>query len=143
MWPYVPKAGARSLRMVVDEALPAPLAAGPLSVTHWAHTAAVPGQDLAVTLTWQATAPIDRQINTSFRLVDGEGKVVAQQDGPPARGIIPTNLFFATPLPDSKTLPLPADLAPGQYQLQVVAYDVDTVTPLSEPLVVGTVEITD
>ncbi|MFN8464382.1 MAG: glycosyltransferase family 39 protein [Caldilineaceae bacterium] len=129
--------------MVVDEALPAPLAAGPLSVTRWAHTAAIPGQDLAVTLTWQATAPIDRQINTSFRLVDGEGKVVAQQDGPPARGIIPTNLFFATPLPDSKTLHLPGDLAPGQYLLQVVAYDVDTVTPLSEPLVVGTLEITD
>jgi hypothetical protein len=127
--------------LVVDEALPAPLAAGPLSVTHWAHTAAVPGEDLAVTLMWQATAPIDRQINTSFRLVNGEGKVVAQQDGPPARGIIPTNLFFATPLPDSKILSLPADLAPGQYQLQVVAYDVDTVTPLSEPLVAGTVEI--
>ena len=126
---------------VVDEVLAPPLAAGLLSVTHWAHTAAAPGQELAVTLTWQATAPIDRQINTSFRLVDGEGKVVAQQDGPPARGIIPTNLFFATPLPDSKTLSLPANLAPGSYQLQVVAYDVDTVTPLSEPLVVGTVEI--
>ena len=86
-------------------------------------------------------APIDRQINTSFRLVDGQGQVVAQQDGPPARGIIPTNLFFATPLPDSKTLALPANLAPGQYQLQVVAYDVDTVAPLSEPLVVGAVDV--
>ena len=127
--------------MVVDEALSAPLAAGPLSVTHWAHTAAVPGQELTVTLTWQATAPIDRQINTSFRLVDSGGNVVAQHDGPPTRGIIPTNLFFATPLPDSKTLSLPADLATGEYQLQVVAYDVVTVTPLSEPLVVGTVEI--
>jgi hypothetical protein len=127
--------------MVVDEALSTPLAAGPLSITRWAHTAAVPGQELDVTLTWQAIAPIDRQINTSFRLVDSGGNVVAQQDGPPARGIIPTNLFFATPLPDSKTLLLPVDLASGEYQLQVVAYDVDTVTPLSEPLVVGSVEI--
>jgi hypothetical protein len=127
--------------LVVDEVLPAPLAAGPLSITRWAHSAAVPGQELAVTLTWQATAPIDRQINTSLRLVDGQGQVVAQQDGPPAAGIIPTNLFFGTPLPDSKTLSLPADLAPGEYLLQVVAYDVDTVTPIGEPLVVGTVEI--
>ncbi len=129
--------------LVVDAALPAPLAVGPLAVVRWAHSAPVPGQDLAVTLTWQATAPIDRQINTSFRLVDGAGAVVAQQDGPPARGIIPTNLFFATALPDSKTLSLPAGLGPGTYQLQVVAYDVDTVTPLREPLVVGTVEIGD
>jgi hypothetical protein len=127
--------------MGVAEALPTPLAAGPLSLTRWAHSAAVPGQDLAVTLTWQATAPIERQINTSFRLADAAGKVVAQQDGPPARGIIPTNLFFATPLPDTKTLSLPADLAPGEYQLQVIAYEVDTVTPVGEPLLVGVVSV--
>lgn len=128
--------------MVVAEPLSPPLAAGPLSLTSWAHSAAAPGQDLAVNLTWQATAPIDRQINTSFRLVDIAGKIVAQQDGPPARGIIPTNLFFSTPLPDSKTLSLPIGLAPGEYQLQVVAYDVETVTPAGEPLVVGTLTVT-
>jgi hypothetical protein len=127
--------------MGVAEALPTPLAAGPLSLTRWAHSAAVPGQDLAVTLTWQATAPIDRQINTSFRLADAAGNIVAQQDGPPALGIIPTNLFFATPVPDTKTLALPADLAPGDYQLQVVAYKVDTVTPVGEPLLVGVLRI--
>lgn len=129
--------------MVVDEALAQPLAAGPLAVTRWAHSAAVAGQGLAVTLTWQAAGSIDRQINTSFRLVDAAGSVVAQQDGPPARGIIPTNLFFGTPLPDSKTLVLPADLPPGEYQLQVVAYDVETVAPVGEPIVVGTVAIAD
>jgi hypothetical protein len=127
--------------MVVDEPLSPPLNAGPLSLIRWAHSAAVPGQQLDVNLTWQSTAPVDRQINTSFRLVDGAGRVVAQQDGPPARGIIPTNLFFATPLSDSKALSLPADLAPGGYQLQVVAYDVETVTPVAEPLVVGAVNV--
>jgi hypothetical protein len=127
--------------MVVDEPLSPPLNAGPLSLIRWAHSAAVPGQKLDVNLTWQSTAPIDRQINTSFRLVDGAGSIVAQQDGPPARGIIPTNLFFATPLSDSKALSLPADLAPGGYQLQVVAYDVETVTPVAEPLVVGAVNV--
>jgi hypothetical protein len=127
--------------MVVEEALPAPLVAGPLSVTRWGHSAARPGQDLGITLTWQGTAPIDGQINTSFRLVGDAGNVVAQQDGPPARGIIPTNLFFGTPLPDSKTLSLPADLTPGEYQLQVVAYDVDTVAPVAEPLNIGTISV--
>jgi hypothetical protein len=127
--------------MVLDEVLPEPPTVGPLALTRWAHSAAVGGQDLHVTLTWQATAPIDRQINTSFRLVDSDGTVVAQEDGPPAHGIIPTNLFFATPLPDSKTLALPADLPAGSYQLQVVAYAVDTVTPVGDPLTLGTVEV--
>jgi hypothetical protein len=127
--------------LVVDEALPAPLAAGPLTLTRWAHSAPAAGDEMAVTLTWQANAPIDRQINTSLRLVDAAGNVVAQQDGPPARGIIPTNLFFGTPLPDSKLLPLPADLPPGAYQLQVVAYEVETITPVGEPLGVGILEV--
>jgi hypothetical protein len=127
--------------LVVDAPLPTPLTAGELSLTHWAHSAARAGEDLAVTLTWQATAPIARQINTSFRLVDAGGTIVAQADGPPARGIIPTNLFFATPLPDAKTLALPADLPPGPYQLQVVAYDVATVTPLGAPLTVGAITV--
>jgi hypothetical protein len=127
--------------MVMDAAPEQTLTAGPLTVTRWAHSAAVPGQDLTVTLTWQANAPIDRQINTSFRLVDASGSVVAQRDGPPARGIIPTNLFFGTPLPDTKTLALPSDLPPGAYTLQVVAYDVATVTPVGEPLTVGSLTI--
>ena len=80
-------------------------------------------------------------IDMSGRAIDAAGNVVAQQDGPPARGIIPTNLFFDTPLPDSKALALPADLAPGDYQLQVVAYEVETVTPVGEPLVVGSLAV--
>ena len=72
---------------------------------------------------------------------DAAGNVVAQQDGPPAAGILPTNLFFGTPLPDSKPLSLPADLPPGEYQLQVVAYAVETVTPVGEPLLVGSLEV--
>jgi hypothetical protein len=128
--------------MVEDAALAQPLTAGPLTVTRWAHSAAAPGENLTVTLTWQANAPIDRQINTSFRLVDAEGRVAAQVDGPPARGIIPTNLFFGTPLPDTKTLALPSDLAPGEYNLQVVAYDVATVAPVGEPLTIGTISVT-
>ena len=134
-------AGWRAGPPLVEETLPAPLAAGPLTLIRWAHSAPVRGQDMSVTLTWQANAPIDRQINTSFRLLDGAGEVVAQQDGPPARGIIPTNLFFGAPLPDSKTLPLPADLPAGEYRLEVVAYEVETVTPVGEPLVVGTLAI--
>jgi 4-amino-4-deoxy-L-arabinose transferase-like glycosyltransferase len=127
--------------LIADESLPTPLSAGPFTATRWAHSVPAAGQEMAITVTWQANAPIDRQINTSFRLLDSAGNVVAQQDGPPARGIISTNLFFGTPLPDSKTLALPAGLAPGEYKFQVVAYDVETVAPVGEPLVVGSVMV--
>jgi 4-amino-4-deoxy-L-arabinose transferase-like glycosyltransferase len=40
-------------------------------------------------------------------------------------------------LPDPKTLNIPADLAPGRYRLDVVAYDVETTQPVGEPLTLG------
>jgi len=86
-----------------------------------------------VTLRWQASAPIDRQINTSLTVVAADGAVVARADGPPARGLIPTNLFFDTPLPDLKQVTLPADLPAGRYRIDVTAYDLETVTPLTPP----------
>lgn len=125
----------------VDAALDPPVRFGPLALTHWSRSAAVPGADLNVTLTWQGVEPIDHQINTSLRVVAPTGDVVAQRDGPPARGIIPTNLFFATPLPDPKALPLPPGLPAGRYRIEVVAYAVDTVTPLGEPLTLGEFEV--
>lgn len=117
------------------------VALGPLALAGWAHGPAAPGQSLRVTLTWQGIAPIDRQYNTSLRLVDAAGATVAQADGPPARGLLPTNLFFATPLPDVKELALPADLTPGEYRLVVVVYDVATVTPVAEPYPIAVVSI--
>jgi hypothetical protein len=121
--------------------LDAPLAFGRLALTGWQAGAATPGQPLPVELTWQATAPIDRQLNTSLRLVDAAGVTVAQQDGPPARGILPTNLFFDAPLPDPKTLALPADLPLGRYRLEVVVYAVESGAVEAGPLAIGEVAV--
>jgi hypothetical protein len=121
--------------------LDAPLAFGRLALTGWQAGAATPGQPLPVALTWQATAPIDRQLNTSLRLVDAEGVTVAQQDGPPARGILPTNLFFDAALPDLKVLALPADLPPGRYQLEVVVYAVESGAVEAGPLPMGEITV--
>lgn len=116
-----------------------PLAFGRLTLTGWRAGALTPGQPLPVELTWQASAPIDRQLNTSLRLVTVEGVTVAQQDGPPARGILPTNLFFETALPDLKTLTPPADLPPGRYRLEVVVYAVESGAVETGPLPIGEV----
>lgn len=114
-----------------------PLIFGRLALTGWQATAAIPGEPLTVELTWQATAPIDRQLNTSLRLVSDDGVTVVQQDGPPTHGIIPTNLFFDAPLPDSKTLMLPADLPAGRNRLDVVVYDVESGAVEAGPLTIG------
>ncbi len=117
------------------------LAFGRLALTGWRATAATPGAPLSVELNWQAAAPIDRQLNTSLRLVDRDGVTVAQEDGPPARGLIPTNLFFAAPLPDIKTLALPAGLPAGDYRLEVVVYAVESGEVEAGPLAIGTVTL--
>ena len=120
----------------------APLPFGRLALTGWQAGTVAPGADLPVELTWQATAPIDTQLNTSLRLIAPNGTTVAHQDGPPARGILPTNLFFDAPLPDLKTLALPAELAPGDYALQVVVYAVEGGAVEAGPLEIGTVAVT-
>jgi hypothetical protein len=119
--------------VAVAPMLATPLAMGPLSLTGWERSVLTAGEPLAVTLFWQGNGPIDRQYNTSLRLVAEDGTLIAQADGPPARGIIPTTLFFNTPLPDPKMLDVPADLVPGRYGLELVVYDVATVEAAGAP----------
>ncbi|MBW7881200.1 MAG: glycosyltransferase family 39 protein [Caldilineaceae bacterium] len=121
----------------VTQNLAPPRRFGLLDLIGWTRSDARPGQPLDVTLNWQAAAPIDRQINTSLRLVAPDGRQIGQEDGPPARGIIPTNLFFEMPLPDHKQLLLPPDLPPSRYRLDVTLYDASTVTPYGEPAPLG------
>lgn len=122
-------------------ALDAPRAFGPLTLVGYETGDAVPGQALPVTLLWTSSAPVAAQYNTSLRLVAPDGTVVAQQDGPPARDIIPTTLIFDQPVPDLKALTLPPDVPPGEYGLELVAYDVATVTALTEPQRIGAVTV--
>jgi len=118
-----------------------PLLFGRLGLVGWRATQATVGGPLSVELLWRATAPIDTQLNTSLRLVAPDGTTVAQQDGPPARGILPTHLFFDAPLPDEKILAVPAELAPGDYRLAVVVYAVDSGAVEAGPLEIGTVAV--
>lgn len=117
----------------ISRTLTPPSPFSPLALTGWARNEPIPGDDLHVTLWWQAATPIREQYNTSLRVVAADGQTVVQHDGPPARGLIPTNLFFDTPRPDPKVVTLPDDLPPGRYRLDVAAYDVATLTSLREP----------
>lgn len=122
-------------------ALEPALSFGPLTLTGYEVDTAEPGKALPVTLLWTAGTPVPTQYNTSLRLVAEDGSVIAQQDGPPAREIIPATLIFDQPVPDYKQLNIPPDAAPGTYRLALVVYDVATVTPLTEPQDIGAVDI--
>ena len=110
-----------------------PIPFGPLALVGYAWPQTEANAQQLVTLFWQATTPISEQINTSLRLVSRDGTIISRVDGPPARGLIPTNLFFAMPLPDPKPITVPTDLPDGIYRLEVLAYSAATVTPLADP----------
>lgn len=125
----------------LEHAFDPPLRFGRLELLAWRSTTPVIGEPLHVELTWRAAAPIDRQLNTSVRIVSAEGAVLAQQDGPPARGILPTTLFFEAALPDWKSLSPPAELRPGRYRLEVVVYAPDAGAVEEGPLPIGEIEL--
>jgi hypothetical protein len=125
----------------ISRTLASPLAIGPLGLVGWARSTASPGAPLTMTLFWQGLRTIEQRYNTSLRLVTPDGAIVAQDDGPPAGGLIPTNLFFAAPLPDLKRIDLPADLSAGRYRLDLAVYDVVSLVPLGEPVALDWVTV--
>lgn len=117
--------------------LASPIPFGPLALVSYEWPphplTSSPPHPSPITLFWLGNGPISEQINTSLRLVGSDGAQLARVDGPPARGMIPTNLFFDMPLPDPKPLTIPVDLPDGIYRLEALAYNAATVAPLADP----------
>jgi hypothetical protein len=83
-----------------------------------------PGGALKLTLYWQASGKPKRDYTVFTHLLDASNKVVAQQDGRPARGESPT-LRWATGqvVRDEYSLQLPEGLASGNLTIEVGLYD--------------------
>jgi uncharacterized membrane protein len=84
-----------------------------------------PGQALLFALYWQATGPIPVELTTFAHLLDVNGKVVAQLDWTPqdSLGYLPTTAWQpGRTVADQQSMPLPADLPPGEYRLIVGWY---------------------
>lgn len=110
------------------------LAVGEMTIVTWERTPAVPGETVHVQFHWGRTGLPQAQINTSVQVVAADGTRLTQADGPPALGMISTFEEVRGTLPDLKTLRLPANLQPGRYRFEIVAYDAQTRTPLANPL---------
>lgn len=100
---------------------------------------AIPGNDLDLTLHWQARRPLARTAHVFVHVVGQDGQRLAPADGPPLSGPAGTLPMDHWPvgetLPDRRLLPLPADLPPGLYRLEVGLYDPATGDRL--PVVAG------
>jgi hypothetical protein len=82
------------------------------------------GQPLFIELTWGATGIPSQDYTVFVQLLRPDGTVAAQQDNAPQAGFAPTSQWQAgTDIIDRRALPLPADLAPGDYTLIVGMYD--------------------
>jgi hypothetical protein len=90
------------------------------------------GNVLKVTLQWESDGPISDNYHVFVHLLDSQGSLVAQHDGPPANGAHPTWTWQGgETIQDEHTLVLDRDLPAGRYSLSVGMYDILTKERLS------------
>lgn len=109
------------------------------------------GGTLTVSLWWSTAEPLTASYSISAFLLDENGFLRAQHDGPPQEGNKPTNEWQPdTIVFDAHRISIPADLPAGEYQLAVKVYNSanGTILPAQgeasvndEYLIVGTVRV--
>jgi hypothetical protein len=99
-----------------------------------------PGSLLEVTLHWHALDTPDGAYHTFVHLLDMDGNIMAQDDGPPGDGGLPTRGWLPGEyLADHRVLQLPFDLSDGGYYLGVGLYDPATGVRLGERILLDMV----
>ncbi|MFC2037169.1 hypothetical protein ACFLYD_04250, partial [Chloroflexota bacterium] len=97
-----------------------------------------PGSPLEVTLHWHVLETPDKGYHTFVHLLDTDGNIVSQHDGPPGEGELPALGWLPGEyLSDTHLLQLPFDLPDGVYQLGVGLYDPITDQRLGERLLLN------
>ncbi len=86
-----------------------------------------PGDQVTITLAWQAMKEMRSSYTVFIHLLGADAAVVAQHDGVPVGGTYPTSLWVPEEVVlDPHVLELPADLPPGQYDLEVGMYIIES-----------------
>lgn len=89
-----------------------------------AHAEASATAPLPIELVWRTLERPEKQYTGFVQLLDSAGRLVAQQDHPLNNNFIPSTLWEpGLILHDTYQIELPADLAPGTYELIVGIYD--------------------
>jgi len=88
-------------------------------------------QEVRVTLWWRSLTPVDEDYTVFTHLYDAGGRLVAQHDGMPVQGVVPTTLWRPGDLiRDVHVISLPDGLRPGRYTLAVGLYNLATMRRL-------------
>ncbi len=83
------------------------------------------GENLAVTLLWQADVEMAVDYTAFVHLLDGTGTAVSQVDRQPG-GYVTSDWRVGERVVDRYLLPIPADLAAGEYRLRTGFYELAT-----------------
>jgi hypothetical protein len=87
------------------------------------HRVVHPGDELTLTLYWLANTSTDEAYTLFVHMVGADGTKLTQYDGQPQGGFYPTAFWDpGERLEDPVTLMIPADAAPGSYQLLAGLY---------------------
>ncbi|MBM3135544.1 MAG: glycosyltransferase family 39 protein [Chloroflexi bacterium] len=90
-----------------------------------------PGETLRLTLFWQARQWIAQDYTVFVHLLDSQGKLWAQHDGPPQDGALPTSAWNPGELlRDEHLLTVDIQAPPGDYRLAIGLYDPATLQRL-------------
>lgn len=85
---------------------------------------ATAGQTLEAGLAWRALTAMDTSYRVFLHLLDGEGRLVAQDDGEPAAWSRPTTGWATGEVVvEMRQVTVPADAEPGSYTLRVGLYE--------------------
>ncbi|MEJ2735688.1 MAG: glycosyltransferase family 39 protein [Anaerolineae bacterium] len=84
------------------------------------------GEALSLTLYWQPLKKVGKDYTVFVHLVDGEGRIRGQGDGPPLEGSYPTSYWRpGEVVRDAHTVTVDAEAGPGDYRLLVGLYTLD------------------
>jgi hypothetical protein len=100
------------------------------------------GDLLPLRLTWQTGTPLERDYQLSLRLINNRGDIFVQSDWPPLTAAGGTSSWSPNQvITDRRSLWLPPDTPPGDYDLQFVVYDPASGQPLGQPLVIPNIPV--
>jgi hypothetical protein len=85
------------------------------------------GDELRLTLHWQAERPLNADYTVFVHLLDQDGEIVAQQDGQPGQGTYPTSVWDEGEVVSTRhTLRIDPKLPAGKYTLAAGWYLLET-----------------
>ncbi|MFN2289834.1 MAG: glycosyltransferase family 39 protein [Anaerolineae bacterium] len=85
------------------------------------------GQDLNLTLVWQAQTESDISYTVFTHLIDAGSRIWGQKDSVPAQGEAPTTSWVVGEvIIDKYTIPVADDAPPGEYRIEVGMYEPST-----------------